>query len=138
MNRKAMFAALALLGVAAPAVAAQPDNVRVYSILTEAAQLSVDHGAPQAIGPGSVNFYWFATGQHTLDLTTASGATISLNADLQDAQMAVSRGRGWWCITMGRRTKDNVLVLMLDTQAQCMSMLEVAPADHDDPADDDE
>ena len=133
MNKRLTLAA-ALLALTAPAVAGGPHNVRFYSILDEGAQLSADGGAAEAIGPNSVNFYHFEPGAHSFSLTTASGDTVSLDTDFEDANMSTSRGRSWWCLVAGRRSADHVLVFLFDTQAQCQSMLAVAPTD-DDPAD---
>lgn len=133
-HRRAMaVAAAVLLSLTAPALAA-PHNVRFYSILEEGAQLTVDGGPARDIPSGSVNFYSLSPGQHSFALTTASGGTISLNANLDDGQMSASRGRSWWCVMTGRRSSDQQLVLMLDTPQQCASMLAVAP-ENDDPSD---
>ncbi|HUO88378.1 MAG TPA: hypothetical protein VMU08_04315 [Rhizomicrobium sp.] len=126
--------AAALAALSAPAVAGQPHNVRLYSILDDTAKLTIDGVAQSDLPPNSVNFYYYAPGQHTFVLTDGNGDTVTLNADLEDGQMAASRGRSWWCVTTGRRTADHVLVLILDTEAQCQGMLAVAP-DKDDPSD---
>lgn len=135
---RTLFAALAAVSLlAAPALAGQPDNLRLYSILANDAKLSIDGGQPETIGTSSVNFYYFTTGQHSFVLTDANGEQVTLNADLEDNNMSTLHGRSWWCVTTGRRSGDNQLVLMFDSKDQCDHMLAVAPAENDDPNDSD-
>jgi hypothetical protein len=130
-----MDVVVALVICAAPAVAAPPHNLRLTSILPDSAKLVIDGGPTKNIDANTVNFYYFAPGQHSFVLTTVQGESISLNANLSDDLMATSRGRSWWCVVTGRRSADNVLVLILETPAQCADALAAVP-EHDDPSDD--
>ncbi|MBS0472199.1 MAG: hypothetical protein JSR60_14090 [Proteobacteria bacterium] len=137
MHRVFLAALAAASLLAGPALAGPPNNLRLYSILNTRATLEIDGDKPFTIDENSVNFYYFSTGEHTFVLTDANGEKVTLTADLENNNMSIGRGRAWWCITTGRRSKDNVLVMVFDTREQCDQMLAVAPAEHDDPSDDD-
>lgn len=127
--RTATVAAAILLALAAAPAAAETTNLRIYSILAEESDLTIDGGAPIHLGPSTISFRRLDPGAHSFRLTTASGASAALDVTLAEDQMSASRGRSWWCVVTGRTSDTNELKFMLDTPAQCQGMLDVAPAD---------
>ena len=101
MLRLGFAVALGIAALSLPALAAAPRTVlHISSHLPKAAKASLDGGKPvRAPGEGSTNVP-AAAGNHTLTITTSTGATYKANLDLKPADLMTWRHKGYWCVNL--------------------------------------